>query len=422
MAQGNRRFGAYLRALRESRHWSLDHVEALTDHEGEPITRSLLSRLERGEAGVSAARLLTLARLYNLPSSELAERLDTDEELARIDFEAAAGLDAAELLRRGEEAIKTGDVKRALLLYEEAETHALRDGADGLTARVRARLGVARALGAVGRCRSARGLALELLGGPLQPQERAWALFLFAKYSLELGHVPAMRFALLALKEVPTPWPPEVAAAAPWLDGEYLLFENRLKEAMEAFLAAVDAARAAFEPSSEALALVRLATVSRLRNHPGEAFNWIVRAKSLASRHALPRSAVKAEIEEGRIHIVRRRADLARQAWVRGRQIARHLGLNADLFEIFAELWRLARTEGAENDAKSALQNLRRLAPLFETLPRGSDDLAPLLFNEPPSRLARRTAGPAEDEGKPERRPAAPSPGHSARRRSNVNE
>ena len=102
MAQGNRRFGAYLRALRESRHWSLDHVEALTDQEGEPITRSLLSRLERGEAGVSAARLLTLARLYSLAGSELAERLDTDEELARIDFEAAAGLSAAELLRRGE--------------------------------------------------------------------------------------------------------------------------------------------------------------------------------------------------------------------------------------------------------------------------------------------------------------------------------
>jgi len=422
MAQGNRRFGAYLRALRESRHWSLDHVEALTDQEGEPITRSLLSRLERGEAGVSAARLLTLARLYSLAGSELAERLDTDEELARIDFEAAAGLSSAELLQRGEEAIKNGDVKRALLLYEEAETHALRDGADGLSARTRARLGVARALGAAGRCRSARSLALEVLGAPLQPQERAFALFLFAKHSLELGHVPAMRFALLALKEVQKPWPTEVAAAAPWLEGEYLLAENRLKEAMEAFLAAVDAARAAFEPSSEALSLVRLATVCRLRSHPSEAFNWIERAKNVASQHALPRCAVKAETEEGRIHVVRRRPDLARQAWIRGRQIARNLGLNADLFEIFAELWRLARTEGKENDAKSALQNLRRLAPLFETLPRGSDDLAPMLFNEAPSRLTRRPTASAEGGRRPERGPAVPAPAHSAMRRSNVYE
>ena len=64
MVAGSKRFGSYIRALRESRRLTLEDVERLTMQEPEPVTRSLLSRLENGKARVSALKLMALSRLY----------------------------------------------------------------------------------------------------------------------------------------------------------------------------------------------------------------------------------------------------------------------------------------------------------------------------------------------------------------------
>ncbi len=377
MPAGHLRFGRYLRALREARRFTLAHVEEATRGEPEPLTRSFLCRLETGKADVSATKLLSLARLYGIRVGLLAERFELDTETERLDREGAGAWEEGELLVRAAAAGRAGEVRRALLLYEQAEGRA-RSGGDA-PARRRARLGVARALAATGRIRSARAVVEDLLGERLEREERAWGFFYFARTSFLLGQPLIARAAHLSLREVPRPWPAEVEAAAPAFEGEFLLLDNQLGPALSAFLGAVDAARGAADPSAEVAALFRLAQIARRRGRAVEALEWIERGRGVARAHGLAHLAVQADIEEGRVQAARGRGGAAREAWIRARHAARRLELYGELFDVYLELWRLARAEHADDEARVSLRTLRRLALRIETLPPEAADVVPFL-------------------------------------------
>lgn len=74
----NKRFGQYLRRIREDRRISLDAVEEMTHGYPEPVTKSHLSRIENGRAAPSFPRLFALSRVYGIPISSLAEQFETD--------------------------------------------------------------------------------------------------------------------------------------------------------------------------------------------------------------------------------------------------------------------------------------------------------------------------------------------------------
>lgn len=378
MIAGGQRFGTYLRALREARRLTLDDVEKATLEEPEPVTRSLLSRLELGNANISAVKLVSLARIYRVRVGLLAERLELDQQLEQIRHEGASEWSTDDLLGRAAAAGRAGQVTRALLLYEQAELRALGAGTEPLV-RHRARLGVSRALAAAGRLRAARSVVEDMLAERLPHEERAWAFYYFAKTSLTLGHTLMARAGYLSLKEVPRPWPLEIEASAPGFEGEYLAYEGRLDQAVQVFLDGADAARRACDPGSEVHCLFRLAEIGRRRGRLGEALEWIAKTRELARAHGIAQMVVQAETEEGRIHMARRRPALARDAWTRGRQLARTLDLNPELFDIYLELWRLARLERDRAEERAALHNLRRLSFGLEQLPEGAADVAPLL-------------------------------------------
>jgi transcriptional regulator with XRE-family HTH domain len=75
---GTRRFGAYLKQVRESRRLSLDAVEEASAIYPEPLTKSHLSRIENGRATPSFTRLFALGQIYGVPVSAMAERFEVE--------------------------------------------------------------------------------------------------------------------------------------------------------------------------------------------------------------------------------------------------------------------------------------------------------------------------------------------------------
>jgi transcriptional regulator with XRE-family HTH domain len=72
----NRRFGTYLRKVREERKLSLDAVEELSLGLPERVTKSHLSRIENGQAIPTFPRIFTLSQIYGIPVGHLAERFE----------------------------------------------------------------------------------------------------------------------------------------------------------------------------------------------------------------------------------------------------------------------------------------------------------------------------------------------------------
>jgi transcriptional regulator with XRE-family HTH domain len=378
VSQGNTRFGSYLRALRESRKLTLQDVERGTLHDTEPVTRSLLSRLENGKTSVSALKLLALSRLYGVGFGLLAERLELDQDLAEEDREELAGLEPEDLLARARDAGLKGRIHRALLLYERAEAESLGDRSRR-PARVRARLGVARSLLAAGRFRSACRVLEDLSADDLEPRDRAWAYFLLCRGHQHLGRQLMARAVFAALEELGATRPQEIETQMPALRAELAAAEGRLGEALEGWLEALDAARQASDAHAETYSLLCLAATERRRENHAAAIAWAERGRALAQSLGFPFLLVKLWTETGRIERERAQPDLARRAWTTGRRLARSLELYPDLFEIYLELWRLAGQQHNDAEQRACLRSLRHLSRFLETLPPEARELRPHL-------------------------------------------
>ena len=112
-----KRFGRYLRKIREQRRLSLDAVEAMSLDLPGRVTKSHLSRIENGQAVPTFPRMFTLSRIYGVPVSHIAERFELCLKLGMFPPVAASKsvtevLDEAKRLRIG------GRHTEALLFYE----------------------------------------------------------------------------------------------------------------------------------------------------------------------------------------------------------------------------------------------------------------------------------------------------------------
>ncbi len=112
-----RRFGSYLRKLRESRKLSLDAVEEMASGFADRITKSHLSRIENGQAEPTFRRMYALSLIYGVPVTALAERFELDLKLDAVD--GAVALDPE--LAPFEQAYRlrlSGRYLEALRIYE----------------------------------------------------------------------------------------------------------------------------------------------------------------------------------------------------------------------------------------------------------------------------------------------------------------
>jgi len=377
MVAGSRRFGSYIRALREARRLTLEDVERLTLQEPEPVTRSLLSRLENGKARVSALKLMALSRLYRVRLGLLAERLELSHELAQLEQEGIENWSLDDLLSRARQAGLAGELTRSLLLYERAEVLSIDSRDRG--PRLRSRVGAARALAAAGRYHAARALLEDLMSESLEPEDRAWTLFLLARVALGAGQPLLAQAARSSLKEVPRPWPAEIEAAAPSLDAECMAIRGELDASAEAWLHAIDVARRAGEVQLEAAGMNALAAVERGRGRLPVALEWARRARATAEARGLSQVLVQSLLEEARLEGLRRRGESARALLGQARRLARKLDLAPELFDVYLELWRLGVRERDQAEARAALRSLRHVVRFLETLPTGAEDVRPML-------------------------------------------
>lgn len=127
----NRRFGRYLRLLREQRRLSLDAVEEMSLGYPERITKSHLSRIENGRAVPSFPRMFALSQIYGVPITSVAEKFETD---LQIEMKPATVTDrtADEIQRELEQHKEAGRYQEALALASAAlEGFKSQDGDNG---------------------------------------------------------------------------------------------------------------------------------------------------------------------------------------------------------------------------------------------------------------------------------------------------
>ncbi|MDQ7005797.1 MAG: helix-turn-helix transcriptional regulator [Acidobacteriota bacterium] len=371
---GRERFGTYLRALREARHLTLEEVERLTSNEVEPVTRSLLSRLENGKARVSTLKLLALARVYRVGLGQLAERLEIDCELALDDLEETACVAPQELLRRARQAVQHGQAYRALFLYEQAEIATLADPR-GERAQMCARLGVAGAMLAAARYRNARSVLEALVAEPLCGEDRGRVLFLLSRCYLGLEQHLLAGAMIDSLHRLGGEVPADIAAQVVAVEAEIREWEGSLEPAKESWLLFLDHARCGGDYEGGVRAMVALAGIERRLGRESDASRWLRQARSRAEDLGFAPLLVKVCIERARLDLVRGQEQRARRELAEGRRIARPLRLHRDLFEIYLELWRLAEREGQAGQARACLGSLRQLSRLLERIPSHARDL-----------------------------------------------
>jgi transcriptional regulator with XRE-family HTH domain len=387
-------FGNYLRILREGRRLTLDDVERLTLDDPEPVSRSLLSRLETGKTKLTTRKLLSLARVYGLRLGSLAERFEGVHETLCLERERLDKWPAVRLLAAAADAAKAGNIRRALFLYQRAAT---KDEADAPhdDALVRAKLEAARTLMVAGRLRLARDLLEGLLSHHLADEHRLLALYRLGQVALELDLPFVARAVSSALDEARRPWPAPGAFLLPALRAELHVQEGCPSAALEAWRGALAAAHHLEHAPGQAVAALGLAAVERRRGRAEPARAWVEQARRLCQSHELTETEVHVLLESGRVHLLVHRSDLARREWRIARRAAREQELGLDRFRVFLEVWRIARLEHDRLEERGALHSLEFLLRSVDMPMRDTADLRHYLAAEA-DKSAPQSAGAAD--------------------------
>lgn len=372
------RFGSYLRELREERRLTLDDIERITANAPEPVTRSLLSRLENGRARVSALKLMALARTYRVRLSVLAERL----ELLHAEADREPGREAtAQLCSEAHSALAAENVDRARTLFDRIEQSS--DAEPRVVQTLR--LEIARRLLEQSRPRAARELLEPSLSMTPDDPCALPLLLLLAQVARALGQPLLVRSATLALRLHPRPWPKSLLCDAAALDSFEHTQAGRTDQATETWLAAVDVASREGDHLNAARAALELARLERSRRHPQTALTWLDNARSQAEFASDAALLAVISLELGHVQSARQRWSLARRAWSEARQRAREIDRHDIAFDALLQLWRLARAQADAADERAALRALRLLSRSIEEIPRDASDLLPHLRRTQPA-------------------------------------
>ena len=198
----NRRFGKYLRRVREGRRLSLDSVEEMTVGYPERITKSHLSRIENGQAVPTFPRLFALSQIYGVPIACLAERFEMDLRRSMVPIDVA-GQSEDSIIASSKELRARGRYVEALQLYDELVDRWSNDRTIDQTSRpcyIEVRLERLNCLAHLGRYSLVKEDSENLLGHvALTPDQKAWALQLFAMCCYRLQKYTV---ALMALESV----------------------------------------------------------------------------------------------------------------------------------------------------------------------------------------------------------------------------
>lgn len=350
-----KRFGTYLRKVREERRLSLDAVEEMSLGLTERVTKSHLSRIENGQAIPTFPRMFTLSQIYGIPVSFLAERFEISLKQGMFPRDIASRpvdeirAEALALRRSGRHA-------EALLLYE-----ALLERPDEVPV-VEIRLECINCLTKLSREATAKEECEKLLSSPaLSTEQLIVALHYFAMCCYRLGKFTVAMMAIdRAEGELPGLEKPErLSAHLGALKGNLLYITRRHGEAAEAFVRAYqmfeklpDKFEACRTRLNVASSLIEAGSHARAKNH-------IIAALTQAEAAGYDRQQAFALSHLARLAFKEGNLESAESYCLRSNRIARSREYAPILFRNCFYLWQIARTRRDDTGVRTNERTLR---------------------------------------------------------------
>jgi tetratricopeptide (TPR) repeat protein len=274
----NRRFGRYLRTLREQRKLSLDAVEEMSLGFPERITKSHLSRIENGRAVPSFPRVFALSQIYGVPITSVAEKFETDLQLEMRPVDLA-DKSAEEIQRELEQRKVSGRYEEALALASAALERFQQVSGDDRKERFLHELHLyhINCLVHLGRYESAKVDCEKLLNSTeLSKRQRLWALLSFVTCCYRLKRFTIAQMGLTEADEAlaNNDHSDRMKAMTETIRAPVCFAMGRIEDAVESFTRALELFRALADPFEEckarinlSQALIELGELKRARNH-----------------------------------------------------------------------------------------------------------------------------------------------------------
>lgn len=372
---GVKRFGAYLRKVREGKKLSLDSVEEMSAGFPERITKSHLSRIENGLAIPTFPRLMALGEIYGTPMSVLAERfeIETREDPSAAEYAALGDLQLVEECRKAHVA---GRFRTCLAIYSILQDRRLAGPMKPDLARKLLELQIQRidALIQLEHFETGKVECEQLLNASnLDARLRIHVLHLFSVASRKLGRLAVALMGLdQAAKEAASipDVPPKVAGDLAMLRANLLKDSNRpdealphYREALERYEAIGDQLDATMTRVNLADALILLDRLAEARKVAGESLD-VARERGYERQQAVLLSHLAAiEFKNGKMRE-------AEGYCIRSNAIARQLGHTSVVFRNCYYLMKIYRSSNDDAGAKVNERTLKAyVGRVDDTLP-----------------------------------------------------
>lgn len=371
----NRRFGEYLRKIREHRKLSLDSVEELTVGYPERITKSHLSRIENGQAVPTFPRMFALGEIYGVPISCLAERFEIELRRTMSPADLAQQSDDV-ILKTGKELRGCGRYAEALQFYE----HLLeRWSSQSVTAPgelgrlIDLRLERTTCLTHLGRYAIAKEESENLLNAEsLTPDQRAAALQQFAISCYRLGKYS---IALMALESAEAELESKqvsvlLTATLATVKGNILTVVGRSRDAIPLYRAAIQKYERIPAPFEACRARLNLCSAQITINDHKNARKHLTQVLQESQHHGFDRLSALAHSDLAVIAFKEGNLPAAESHCLRSNSIARPREYATVIYRNCYYLWRIA----VKNDDKAGIRTHERclrtyLGRLDEPLP-----------------------------------------------------
>jgi len=370
-----RRFGQYLRQVREARRLSLDAVEEMTVGYPGRVTKSHLSRIENGQAEPTFPRMFALSQIYGVPIASLAERFESDLRRSMLPATLAQRSDS-ELMEEGRNLRVAGRHADALPLYD-ALLERLGSSASAVPQQTEhaAELKLCRitCLHQLARYASAKEETEQLLSGwQLTDEQRVIALHQFTMACYRLGKLSIATMAVTETERALEALPADHRLRAQFagLKGNLMLALGRpdeaigtFKEAYEAFERHGDTYEACRFRLNFAGALSDLGKINEARRH-------LQKAIQLARNHGFDRHLAHGLSKSGALAFREDEMAAAEAYFLQSNAIARPREYIPAVFHNCYYLWLIARARGDLPSVRANERTLRAyLSRVEESMP-----------------------------------------------------
>jgi tetratricopeptide (TPR) repeat protein len=359
---GTRRFGTFLRGIREGRRLSLDSVEEMSTAFPEPITKSHLSRIENGQAIPSFPRLFALSRIYGVPIASLAERFEMDlvRKLAPVDVGTRSD---AEALEEGRRLIFAGRHLDALALIGTVLERGGRAGeaTEGADVLCDLKLCLIDCLLHLGHFETAKSDAEKILGEPgLTPPQRTRALQMLVLASFRMGRLQVAMMALEhARRSAEGIAAPRLWAHMEAVRGNILVAMDNPGDALEAYRDALQRYEQIPDPFEACKTRLNMASALLDAGGHDEARGLLERASTDAAAAGYDRLRAIALSHMAVVEFRSGDHAAAEKNALRSNAVARERDYTTLIFRNCYYLWQIARVRGDEAAVRANERTLR---------------------------------------------------------------